>query len=68
MTTTSTPAMTAAAPASRTGRFGQALLWVAAVGAFGAVLASIATVLGADRSTKIVETWRLYGLVVFASP
>ena len=66
MTITSTPAGTSAASASRLGSMGQALMWIAAAGAAGAALSSIATVLGADGPTKIVETWRLYGLVVFA--
>lgn len=42
-------------------------MWIAAAGAVGAALASVVTVLGADGSTKIVETWRLYGLIVFAA-
>ena len=41
-------------------------MWIAAAGAAGAAVSSIAAVLGADGTTKIVETWRLYGLVVFA--
>jgi hypothetical protein len=66
MTITSTPSRVTAASASRSQRIGQVLMWIAAAGAVGAALASIATVLDADGTTKIVETWRLYGLIVFA--
>jgi hypothetical protein len=54
------------ASVSRSGRAGQALMWIAATGAAGAAVSSIAIVLGADGTMKIIETWRLYGLVVFA--
>jgi len=66
MITTSTPAATASAPRLRPDRIGRVLLWIAAVGAAGAAVSAISTVLGAGGTTKVVETWRLYGFVVFA--
>ncbi|MFF2082299.1 hypothetical protein ACFVVM_00895 [Nocardia sp. NPDC058176] len=42
------------------------LLWLAAAGAAVAALSSIPAVLDAGSATKIVETWRGYGFVVFA--
>ena len=66
MTSTGTPARATVPSAFRPVRIGQALMWIAAAGAAGAAVSSIAAVLGADGTTKIVETWRLYGLVVFA--
>jgi hypothetical protein len=54
------------ATASQRERYGRALLWIAVVGAVGAAAAAVSAVLGADGATKIVETWRLYGLIVFA--
>jgi hypothetical protein len=66
MITTSTPVATASAPRLRPDRIGRVLLWIAAVGAAGAAVSAISTVLGAGGTTKVVETWRLYGFVVFA--
>jgi hypothetical protein len=66
MITTSTPVATASAPRLRSDRIGRVLLWIAAVGAAGAAVSAISTVLGAGGATKVVETWRLYGFVVFA--
>jgi hypothetical protein len=45
---------------------GRAALWVAAATAATAAVGSIPVVLGADGPTAIVETWRAYGLAVFA--
>lgn len=47
-------------------RAGRALMWLAALGAAGSAGMALLTVLDAGGATKIVETWRLYGLVVFA--
>src|SRR5215469_2342349 len=66
MITTSTPAATVPAPRLRPDRVGRVLLWIAAVGAATAAVSAISTVLGAGGTTKVVETWRLYGFVVFA--
>jgi hypothetical protein len=66
MITTSTPVSTTSAPRLRRDRIGRVLLWIAAVGAAGAAVSAISTVLGADGTTKVVETWRLYGFVLFA--
>src|SRR5262249_35624259 len=59
---------TAHTPNSRFGadRVGRVLLWIAAAGAAGAAVSAISTVLGAGGTTKVVETWRLHGFVVFA--
>ena len=62
---TTTPADTAPATAAGRARIGKALLWIAAAAAGGAALTAISAVLGADGATKIVETWRMCGLVVF---
>ena len=66
MITTGTPAVTAASRSNRSERVGRALLWIAAASAAVAAVAAVSAVLGAAGPTKIVETWRLYGLVVFA--
>ncbi|MGH9093650.1 MAG: hypothetical protein ACRDXE_00665, partial [Acidimicrobiales bacterium] len=66
MTTTRQHPATHATTPLRRERLGQALLWVAAVGAATSALAAISAVLDADGATKVVETWRLYGLIVFA--
>ncbi len=42
------------------------LLGIATLGAIGAALTQIPVVLDAGSATKVVETWRLYGFVVFA--
>jgi hypothetical protein len=47
-------------------RVAKILLWVAAVGAAASGLTAIGAVLDADGATKVVETWRGYGFVVFA--
>lgn len=65
MITTSMPEATASAPRLRRDRVGRVLLWIAALGAAGAAVSAISIVLGADGTTKVVETWRLYGFVVF---
>ena len=44
---------------------GRALMWLAVLGAAGAAGTALLTVLDADGATKVVETWRMYGLVVF---
>ena len=62
---TTTPADTAPATAAGRARIRKALLWIAAAAAGGAALTAISAVLGADGATKIVETWRMCGLVVF---
>lgn len=41
---------------------GRALMWLAVPGAAGTALLAV---LDADGATKVVETWRMYGLVVF---
>lgn len=64
MITTSTP--TSSSSRSTAERVGRVLLWIAAVGAAAAAVSAISAVAGADGTTKIVETWRLYGFVVFA--
>lgn len=42
------------------------LLGLATLGAIGAALTQVPVVLDAGGATKVVETWRLYGFVVFA--
>jgi hypothetical protein len=42
------------------------LLGLATLGAIGAAVTQIPVVLDAGGATKVVETWRLYGFVVFA--
>lgn len=42
------------------------LLGLATLGAIGAALSQLPVVLDAGGATKVVETWRLYGFVVFA--
>ena len=42
------------------------LLGLATIGAIGAAITQIPVVLDAGGATKVVETWRLYGFVVFA--
>lgn len=54
-----------AAAMSRREIAGRALMWLAALGAAGAAGTALLTVLDAEGATKIVETWRMYGLVVF---
>ncbi|MEV1009444.1 hypothetical protein [Streptomyces sp. NPDC049881] len=47
-------------------RVARVLLIIAAVGAVGAAVGQIQVVFDAGGATKVVETWRLYGFVVFA--
>ncbi|MFD7866236.1 hypothetical protein [Streptomyces sp. NPDC059783] len=47
-------------------RLVRVLLVIATVGAVGAAIAQIQVVFDAGGATKVVETWRLYGFVVFA--
>lgn len=47
-------------------KIGRALMWLAVLGAVGAAGTALLTVLDAGGATKVVETWRLYGLIVFA--
>ncbi|MFE6977838.1 hypothetical protein [Streptomyces sp. NPDC057682] len=47
-------------------RLVRVLLAIATVGAVGAAIAQIQVVFDAGGATKVVETWRLYGFVVFA--
>ena len=54
-----------AAVMSRREMVGRALMWLAVLGAAGAAGTALLTVLDAEGATKIVETWRMYGLVVF---
>ncbi|MGH3293622.1 MAG: hypothetical protein ACRDP7_17625 [Trebonia sp.] len=46
-------------------KIGTGLMWLAVLGAVGAAGTALLTVLDAGGATKVVETWRLYGLVVF---
>lgn len=62
-TTTLVTSGAAIAPRERAGK---ALMWLAALGAAGSAGMALLTVLDAGGATKIVETWRFYGLVVFA--
>ncbi len=66
ITSTRTPAI-ATTPA-RVGRerIARSLLWLAAAGAAASAFSAIGAVLEADSATKVVETWRAYGFVVFA--
>jgi peptidoglycan/LPS O-acetylase OafA/YrhL len=47
-------------------QLGRVLMWIAAVSAAVAAVVSISSVVNADGTTKMVETWRTYGLAVFA--
>ena len=62
-TTATTTSRTAAM--SRRELAGRALMWLAVLGAAGAAGTALLTVLDAEGATKIVETWRMYGLIVF---
>jgi hypothetical protein len=42
------------------------LLVIATVGAVGAAISQLPVVLAADGATTVVQTWRLYGFVLFA--
>jgi hypothetical protein len=55
------------AEASRTAtlpRLGRGLMWLAAVEAVGAGVAAISDVVDANGSVLVVETWRMYGLML----
>ncbi|MFE9207004.1 hypothetical protein [Micromonospora sp. NPDC007230] len=47
-------------------RLARILLIIATVSAVGAAVTQIQVVFDAGGATKVVETWRLYGFVVFA--
>ena len=64
-TPTATTSASPAAAMSRRELTGRALMWLAVLSAAGAAGTALLTVLDADGSTKVVETWRMYGLVVF---
>lgn len=46
-------------------RLGRGLMWLAAVGAFAAFATAISAVGSATPETLWVETWRLFGFLVF---
>jgi hypothetical protein len=46
-------------------RLGRGLMWLAALGAFAAFVSAIAAVKDATSETVWVETWRLFGFLVF---
>lgn len=46
-------------------RLGRGLMWLAAVGAFAAFATAIAAVRSATPESLWVETWRLFGFLVF---
>jgi hypothetical protein len=46
-------------------RLGRGLMWFAALGAFAAFTTAIAAVNGTMPGTAWVETWRLFGFLVF---
>ena len=56
------------APTRSSGRdlVGRGLMWLAAVAAAASAVSAVATVAGADDSTRVVESWRMYGFAVFA--
>jgi hypothetical protein len=47
-------------------RLGRGLMWLAALGAFSAFASAFAAVKSATPETIWVETWRLFGFLVFA--
>ena len=47
-------------------RAAQALLWLAAVAAAGSAVSAVSDVAAAGGTTRVVETWRAYGFLVFA--
>ena len=65
MSPASTPVSPSDTALSRRDRVGRALMWLAVLGAAGAAGTALLTVLDAGGATKVVETWRLYGLLVF---
>ena len=50
---------------SRRERAGRAIMWLAVLAAAGAAGTALLSVLDAGSATKVAETWRLCGLVVF---
>lgn len=46
-------------------RLGRGLMWLAALGAFSAFVSAFAAVNSATSETIWVETWRLFGFLVF---
>ncbi len=64
-TPTATTFTSPAAAMSRRELAGRALLWLAVLSAAGAAGTALLSVLDAQGATKVVETWRMYGLVVF---
>ncbi|GAB3979160.1 hypothetical protein GCM10029978_073790 [Actinoallomurus acanthiterrae] len=48
-------------------RIGRGLMWFAAFEAVGASVAALSDVLKADGSVLVVETWRMYGLMLCAA-
>jgi hypothetical protein len=53
---------TSADTSSRWRTIGQALTWLAAISALTAAGSAICDVTAADRTTLVVQTWRMYGL------
>ena len=51
---------------SRAVRIGRVLMWVAAASAAAAAASAVGTVVGSEAAERVVETWRAYGLMVFA--
>lgn len=47
-------------------RAAKIMLWLAALGALAAAVSAAGEVWDADGGSKVVETWRAYGLVVFS--
>jgi len=47
-------------------RLGRGLMWIAALGAFSAFLSAYGTLNAATSETIWVQTWRLFGFLVFA--
>lgn len=67
MSTTANPTSPHRAPYTRRHRLGQTLAGLAALGAAISALAALWSLGGVEDATKIVETWRAYGLVVFSA-
>ncbi|PZG10604.1 hypothetical protein C1I95_27900 [Micromonospora craterilacus] len=55
-----------AAASSAAGRIGRVLMWVAAASAAVAAASAAGMVVESEAAVRVVETWRAYGLVVFA--
>jgi hypothetical protein len=47
-------------------RLGRRLMWLAALGAFAAFISGVSAVNSATPETVWVETWRMFGFLVFA--